>query len=236
MHGNKKLRGSRITPLKERVFPGRKRFLAATPSFFRKYSSVLLPCYKFIKANFSRLKKGETLSSHGFTFSKDRTGSEGGFANALCLRVVDGNKTFFIKIGRQASEEFLIAYNLAKKLLDSKGGKLFGYNVRLVKSHFVFNSNFEGRLSSLGSMSSNGVLVSDFFPSSKGVLVYDLADSVRKKGINWERTEFGRAVDKIKSFFEKRGIHDVCSLNMFFDSHSKTIYLFDFHVYPGDST
>jgi hypothetical protein len=223
--------GTAFGPSRLEVLNTERYFIAQNRAFVKKYGSVLKPVQRFIVANYKKLGKllpGKLMkdSTTGAVFSREFFGKYPGAANDRTLKVVLGEKAFFVKIGPFDPDSVVTAMQRAQKYLLSVGNRCGEFKVRLLQPHLVFTDMKNTRPGELNEMvGEHTIIVSDFFSRKNAVLLYDLEQAKQPfpKGVK-------SALSSLERNLSRNGVSEVGTHNAFYDYTNRTIYLFDLEI------
>ncbi len=190
----------------------RKRFLAFSVDFLKSNRKEIRLFQSSFLKNKNDLLKGKTVHENGLTIRRQFTGDWRGQTRSLLLKVDNKNKSFFVKVGGHSSKAVfdgaLASVLAVKNILHGKVGRL---KIKVLLPHIV---------SSLGNQR---VLVYDFIEKGNIVSLDHLVDSENLRVSN----RFTRVHQKISKVLSEKGVSDVAQVNMFLDTSSNTIFVFD---------
>lgn len=201
------------TALKSKV--GKERKLAYSPEFkrFSRKQKFVFEAKKLIEQNFVNLGKGRKINAGNMEIRKAHTGKYGGNVNKITLKVSVAGKEFFVKVTKKGKFNPTVKGNsLVDKYLKTQGGRINGFNVKVIKPHLVYE-NVEKDLC---------FFVTEFFNKDEVALVSEMFENTQKMKDALEKIERG-----VRKMPRVSDISEFALYNTFFMPKTNTLLLFD---------
>ena len=201
---------------------GNKRVIGYSPEFkefIKKNRGTFTYARKLMIQNLGKIIKGETIESNGIRMRQEQTGEDyhPGRPRRLSIRATTKGYDFFIRWSVGTSEHLfsLTAHNRAQKALEQIGHKFKGYNVQLIKPHFLYRAETKKEPII--------IKVTDFYKENE-VVSAGIIKSIK----------FKRVLKELEDYMYSNKVYDASSQNAFYAPRTRTILLFDISILPKE--